>query len=84
MSESEIIGKYLMRCYPNDHSAIYIYASGWVNGRNVATEKIMEGTKPVFYPAMSEHVIKATIKGFLDLKKKQYKEGLIQIKPLFQ
>lgn len=83
MSDSEIIWKFLERGFLDEHPAIYLYCCGNVRSPKTAIDKINDLTKPIFYPAMSEHLIKAVIKGFLENKKKLYFKGLIQVKPLY-
>lgn len=83
MSDSEIIWKFLSREFPNDHPAIYIYVCGKTRSETTASNKLLEHTKPIFYPPMSEQIIKSTIKGYLNWKKKQYVNGEIKVKSVY-
>lgn len=83
MSDSEIIWKFLVREFPDDHPAIYMYVCGNVRSPKTAIDKILNQTKPIFHPPMNEQLISSTIKGFLDRKKMQYTNGEIKVKPLY-
>jgi hypothetical protein len=84
MSDSEIIWKFLEREFLDEHPVIYIYCKGNKRSSTTAITKISDITNPIFYPAMSDFLIRTVIKGFLENKKKQYIKGLIKIKPLYE
>jgi hypothetical protein len=83
MSDSEIIWKFLIREFQDDHPAIYMYVCGNIRSPKTAINKILNQTKPIFYPPINEQLITSTIKGFLDRKKIQYINGEIKVKPLY-
>jgi hypothetical protein len=83
MSDSEIIWKFLSREYQDDHVAIYLYCSGNVRIPKTAIDRVLNFTKQIFCPAMSELLVKYTIIAYLDNKKRQYKRAEIKIKPLY-
>lgn len=84
MSDSEIIWKFLEREFLDEHPAIYLYCKGNIRSSKTAIAKVSDITKPIFYPAMSDFLIQAVIKGFLENKQKQYLKGLIHIKPIYE
>jgi len=83
MSDSEIIWKFLVREYQDDHPLIYIYVCGKIRSETTSYTKMLEQIKPIFYPSMSEQIIISTIRGFLERKKKQYKNGEIKVKAIY-
>ena len=83
MSDSEIICKFLIREFQDDHPAIYMYVCGNIRNTKTVINKILNQTKQIFYPPINEQLITSTIKGFLDRKKIQYINGEIKVKPLF-
>ncbi len=83
MQESEIIWKFLSRMYPDDHTAIYLYACGNVRSPSTAMKQIIDNTRKIFCPPLSEAYLSSVVKGFLDMKKKQYINGEIKIKPIY-
>jgi len=83
MSDSEIIWKFLIREYNNDHPAIYLYVCGGNRSIYTALNKILPTVLKIFSPAMSVSLINTTVKGYLEHKKKQYKNGEITVKSLY-
>jgi len=83
MSDSTLIWSFLDREYPNDHPVIYLYVCGNVRSPNTAIQRVTPLIKQIFYPAISEHIIKTTIIGFLEMKKKLYLKGQIRVKSLY-
>lgn len=83
MTDSEMIWKYLTRAYPDDHQVIYYYACGNKQSPAMAIQRVMEGTKQIFCPPITEIFLRTVVKGFLDYKEKQYKRGEIKIKPIY-
>lgn len=83
MEDSVIIWKFLTREYTNDHPVVYLYVCGNVRSPKTAIDKAMSLLKEIFYPAMSEHLIKTVMTAFLEQKKKQYMKGEIIVKPLY-
>ena len=84
MSDTELICKFLTREYQDEHPIIFIYVRGSDRSKKTAVERALENAKQVFFPAIPDYVIKASVKKFLEKKQKLYKEGLISIKPLYQ
>ena len=83
MEDSTIIWKFLSREYQNDHPVIFIYVCGQARSSKTAIDKVNDLVFPIFYPTISEHIIKVTIKGFLDMKKRQYIKGEFTPKPIY-
>ena len=83
MQDSTIIWKFLNREYDNDHPVVYLYACGNVRSPKTAVDRIMGLTRKIFYPAMTEQLIKTVVIAFLDNKKKLYMKGEIKIKSLY-
>jgi hypothetical protein len=83
MSDSEIIWKFLDREYLDDNPVIYLYCCGNVRSPKTAIDKVSRFTEKIFYPAMTEQLIKTVIIAFLENKKKLYIKGLIKIKPIY-
>lgn len=83
MSDSEIITKYLIREFTNDHPVIYLYVCGNVRSPKRAIEKVISEITPIFFPAMNKNSINSIVKTFLDNKKKQYINGEIKVKALY-
>ena len=83
MSDSEIIWKFLDREYLDDNPVIYLYCCGNVRSPKTAIDKVCRFTEKIFYPAMTEQLIKTVIIAFFENKKKLYIKGLIKIKPIY-
>lgn len=83
MEDSVIIWKFLTREYTNDHPVVYLYVCGNVRSPKTAIDKAMILLKLIFYPAMTEQLIKTVLIAFLDNKKKLYMKGEITVKPLY-
>ena len=83
MQDSNIIWNFIAREYGDDHPIIYLYACGNVRSPKTATDKAMDLLRKIFYPAMSEHLIKTVLIAYLDFKKKQYLNGEIKIKSIY-
>lgn len=82
MEDSTIIWKFLTREYPDDHQVIYLYVCGNVRSPRTALEKVMNLMKKIF-SGISEQYVRSVVKGFLDLKKKQYIRGEIKVKSIY-
>ena len=83
MYDSEIIWKFLNREYQEDNIVIYLYCCGTIKNHKTAINNVLEFTKKIFCPAISETVLKANIVDYLDLKKKQYHNAEITIKSIY-
>jgi hypothetical protein len=83
MTDSEIIWSFLTRHVPNEHTSIYLYCCGNVRSPNTAKEELFNSFKQVFHNAMPEYLVKATIEGFLENKKRLYKSHQITIRPFY-
>ncbi len=83
MTDSEIIWKYLNGEIKDDHPAVYLYCCGNARSPKTAKDKLLVLAYQVFAPAMPDYILKATIHGFLENKKKLYMKGLIKVKPLY-
>ena len=53
MSDSEIIWKFLIREYKDDHVVIYLYCCGNVRSPKTAIDRVFEFTKQIFCPAIT-------------------------------
>ena len=80
MSDTILIGKYLVREYPNDHLALFQYAMGGVRSKAGVIEQILQYVKPVFAPVINNNDIRIAITVFLEDKKARYSRGEIQLK----
>lgn len=83
MSDSEIIWKYLDREYPNEHLVVYLYVCGNVRSNKRAFTTVVDAINVIFYPAMNDAIIKATVEGFLENKRKRYQKGEIKVKSIY-
>lgn len=83
MEDSMIIWKFLTREYPNNHQVIYLYVCGNTRSPVTAVEQVMKITRKIFGPALNDHYIQTVVKGYLDYKKKQYRNGEIPVKPIY-
>ena len=83
MSDSEIIWKFLIREYKDDHVVIYLYCCGNVRSPQTAIDRVFEFTKQFFCPAIPECLLKSTVIAYLNFKKKQYQKAEITIKPIY-
>ncbi len=83
MTDRIMIRKFLIREFPNDHPSIYIYVCGQKRSEKTAIDKIMNLTSQIFCPPFSEFFLLEIIKEFLNEKKNQYKNGLIQVKSYY-
>lgn len=83
MKDSNLILKFLIKEYPNDSIAIYLYCCGNVISQSNAINKITETTKEIFTPFIEEQYIKSIIKSFLEFKKNEYKLGYFSVKPIY-
>lgn len=83
MSESTILWKFLSREFPDNHTVIFLYVCGnKLNQENVIV-KILNLCLPIFSTPLTKQHLKPIIKDFLDMKKKQYLNGEIKIKPFY-
>lgn len=83
MSDSEIIWKYLTRSFPDQHHIIYIYCCGQQMSRENAVKRIFDDVYPIFGNVLSDSLIKTTVKGFLEYKKKQYLNAEIKVQSIY-
>ena len=83
MEDSIIIWNFLTKEYKNDHPVIYLYVTNNPRTSTTAVDTITDLVKKIFYPTMPEHLINITIKGFLEMKRKQYIKGEIIVKPIY-
>lgn len=83
MQDSTIIWNFLVREYTDEHPVVYLYSCGNVRSPITAVDKVMDLAKKIFYPAMTEHLIKTVIIAYLDYKKKQYLRGEIKVKSIY-
>ena len=83
MSDSIIISNFLTSEYPDNHQTIYLYVNGGLRSEKLVINEIMKLSSKIFLPGINETFLKASIKEFLDEKKKLYKNGEIKVKPLF-
>lgn len=83
ITDSTIIWNFLQKEFKDDHPVIYLYACGNVRSPQTAMDKVIKLVIPIFSPPMTEYFVKTIIKGFLDMKREQYKRGEIKIKPLY-
>jgi hypothetical protein len=83
MTDSSIIWKFLSREFPDDHVVIYLYVCGNVRSPQNAMDKAMLITEKIFCPPLDVIFVKTVLKGFLDMKKEQYKKALIKVKPIY-
>jgi len=83
MTDKILINKFLTREFPDDHTIIYIYACGQKRAEKKAIDKIMNLTKQIFCPPLSEFFILEIVKEFLDSKKIAYEKGEIKIKSFY-
>lgn len=83
MTDRTIITNFLSREFPNDHPTIYIYVCGQKRSEKTAIDKIMNLTRQIFCPPLSEFFVLEIVKDFLDNKKTQYKKGIITVKSYY-
>ena len=83
MTDRTIIINFLSREFPNDHPTIYIYVCGQKRSEKTAIDKIMNLTRQIFCPPLSEFFVLEIIKDFLNDKKTKYKKGLINVKSYY-
>ena len=83
MSESTIIWKFLSREFPDSHSVIFLHVCGNIQNQQNAMAKVLRLCLPIFTPPMTEQYVKTVIREFLEMKRKQYFNGEIKIKPIY-
>lgn len=83
MTDSEILWKFLVREYPNNHPIVFLYASNHSRTNKDSFDKVVGFTKEIFLDVYPESLIKPVVKRYLDYKKQQYMRGDIQIKPIY-
>ena len=83
MQDSIFIWNFLTREYPDNHPVIYLYSCGTVRSPITAITKVMDTAEQVFSPPISKEYLLTVVKGFLDMKKKQYLKGEISVKPIY-
>jgi hypothetical protein len=83
MSDTRIIYRFLTNEFPNDHPVVYLYVCGQERSQTAATNKGLALLKDVFSPPYSLVYLKELLIEYLDIKKEEYKKGVIQVKPLY-
>jgi len=83
MQDSIFIWKFLVGEYPDNHPVIYLYSRENIRSPITAVKEVMDITKQVFSPPISEAYLLSVVKGFLEMKKKQYMKGEITIKGIY-
>ncbi len=83
MTDSELIWKFLVREYPNDHPIIFLYVSNHPRSAKDAFDKVVNFIKEIFIDVYPETLIKPVVKRYLDYKKEQYVRGEINVKPIY-
>jgi hypothetical protein len=83
MEDSIIIWKYLTRAIPDDSVRIYLYCMGGARSSKETIDNIVSETKIIFSPPMEISYLETVVKAFLDMKRKQYKNAEIKIKPIY-
>lgn len=83
MSDSKIILEFLFIIIPDDHPAIYQYIMGGDRSKVSAINNITKIVYNLFSPPYTDGHIRTVIRTFLKEKKREYKNGLIKIKPIY-
>jgi hypothetical protein len=83
MQGSIFIWNFLSREYLDNHPVIYIYTCGGVRSSVTAISKVMDTSEQIFCPPISKEYLLTVVKGFLEMKKKQYLKGEIKVKPIY-
>lgn len=83
MTDSELIWKFLVREYTDEHPVIYLYVSNHPRSSQNAIDKVVSFTKEIFWPVYPDTLIKPVVKRYLDYKKEQYMRGEISVKPIY-
>ena len=83
MNDTKIIREFLEVSIPNDHPAIYQFVMGRERSQLSAINNITKLTEGILTPPYTIGHVRTVIKRFLKDKKKQYQEGLIEIKPIY-
>jgi len=83
MDDRTIIWKFLMREFPDNHQAIYVYCTGRNRSIQTAINRVTPITFKIFSPAITKVFIEQTVKDFLEYKKKQFGKNEIKIRPQY-
>jgi hypothetical protein len=83
MSESELVWKFLIRKYPNQHPFIGYYINGNAVAKLDSIRLMLISVKDVFYPAFNEPNLLVVIKAYLELKSKEYQRNEFKINTLY-
>lgn len=83
MGDSDIIYDLLRLSIPNDHPALYQYIKGGERSKAGAVNNIFASIDGLMNPPYSIGHIRTVIRRFLKDKKKEYKEGLFEPKPIY-
>jgi hypothetical protein len=82
-TDRELILKFLNREYKDEHPSLYLYSCGQDRSQQTAVFNILKYTRFIFYPCFSDDYLIEIITEYLKHKKEQYKNGEIQVKPLY-
>lgn len=83
MSHSEIILEIMSAMVPNDHPIIYQYIKGGFRSRDSAIIRLTGFISPIFVGAYDISIIRGEARKFLKQKEKDYKNGVIKIKSIY-
>jgi hypothetical protein len=83
MTDSIIIWNFLTKEYQNDSPVVFLYVCGNVRSPKTAIDRATDLVTQIFHPTIPEYIIRATIKGFFEMKKKQYMRGEFKPKPIY-
>lgn len=83
MSDTRIIYRFLINEFTNDHPVVYLYVCGQERSQTAAVNKGLALLKDIFTPPYGVDYLKELLVEYLDIKKEDYKKGVIQVKPLY-
>lgn len=83
MQDSIFIWNFLTREYPDNHPVIYLYSRETLRSPVTAIRNVMEASEQIFCPPITKDYLLTVVKGFLEMKKKQYLRGEIKINPIY-
>jgi hypothetical protein len=83
MSDSQIIREFIEINVPDDHPSIYIFINGRERSQQTAVNQIAKLGEGILSPPYTMGHIRTVARSFLNEKKRQYRAGLIEIKPLY-
>ncbi len=82
MSSTTIIWETISVIIKDDHPIMYQYIKGKVRGREFAIMRLTGIIAPIFIGAYEDAKIRSVVRQYLKQKERDYKNGLVKIKPI--